>query len=66
MYSRKATDRALFGVRKRLKLIDKNESVEDAFDAEDISEFESDFMSVGMSHKMYERYVYVCTYTEIL
>jgi len=54
MFSRKAS---LAGVRKRMKLLDQDESV-DSFDAEDVSEFESDFMNVSMSHKMYVRYVY--------
>jgi len=65
MFSRKASD-PLAGVRKKMKLLDQDESV-DSFDAEDVSEFESDFMNVGMSHKMYVRYVYkFIIYTKIL
>jgi len=56
MFSRKTFD-PLAGVRKRMKLLDQDESV-DNFDAEDLGEFESDFMNVGISHKMHERYVY--------
>lgn len=56
MFSRRAAE-PLVGVRKRAKMLEKNESV-DSFDAEDLSEFESDFMNVGMSQKMYEKYVF--------
>lgn len=55
MFSKRAAE-PLVGVRRRIKLFEKDESV-DSFDAEDLSEFESDFMNVGMSHKMYEKYV---------
>ncbi|XP_012528329.2 uncharacterized protein LOC105831947 [Monomorium pharaonis] len=55
-YSRKVPLRKdpLAGIRKRIQLMDHDESV-DSFDAEDVSEFEADFMNVGISHKMHER-----------
>ncbi|XP_011704124.1 PREDICTED: uncharacterized protein LOC105459637 [Wasmannia auropunctata] len=56
MYSRK-TARPLAGIRKKekiMKSIDKDNTV-DTFDAEDVSEFEADFLNVGTSHKMHER-----------
>jgi len=53
MFSRKAF-KPLAGIRKRTKLLEQDESV-DSFDSEDVSEFEADFMNVGMSHKMYEK-----------
>ncbi|XP_018054184.1 PREDICTED: uncharacterized protein LOC108691060 isoform X1 [Atta colombica] len=60
MFSKKATFKSatrtkpLAGIHKKMKFIKKDESV-DNFDAEDISEFETDFMNVGTSHKMYKR-----------
>ncbi|KYQ58063.1 hypothetical protein ALC60_03115 [Trachymyrmex zeteki] len=56
MFSKKAfkpDPKPYAGIRKKMKSM-KNESV-DTFDAEDVSEFEADFMNVGISHKMYER-----------
>ncbi|KAL0102358.1 hypothetical protein PUN28_018702 [Cardiocondyla obscurior] len=53
MFSRKAPD-TLVGIRRRIKLMKNDESVED-LDPEDVSQFEADFMNVGMSHRMYER-----------
>ncbi|TGZ52220.1 Uncharacterized protein DBV15_03761 [Temnothorax longispinosus] len=58
MFSKRAIPasltKPLAGIRKRMEMIEKDESV-DGFDAEDVSEFEADFMNVGMSHRMYER-----------
>ncbi|KYN05654.1 PREDICTED: uncharacterized protein LOC108771456 [Cyphomyrmex costatus] len=57
MFSKKAVrslTKPLAGIRKRMELKYKDESV-DSFDAEDVSEFEADFMNIGISHKMYER-----------
>lgn len=53
MFSKKAR-KPLAGIRKRIDLMEQDESV-DSLDAEDVSEFEADFMNVGMSHKMHER-----------
>lgn len=66
MFSRKAL-KPLAGIRKKVRLMEENESIDmESFDAEDVSEFEADFMNVGVSHKMHERYIYVCIYTKIL
>ncbi|XP_024888472.1 uncharacterized protein LOC112465233 [Temnothorax curvispinosus] len=58
MFSKRAIPasltKPLAGIRKRMEMIEKDESV-DGFDAEDVSEFEADFMNIGMSHRMYER-----------
>ncbi|KAG5312140.1 NGRN protein, partial [Acromyrmex insinuator] len=60
MFSKKATFKSatrikpFAGIQKKMKFIEKDESV-DHFDPEDISEFEADFMNVGISRKMYER-----------
>lgn len=49
------------GVRSRMQIIKQNESDIDIehFDSEDLSEFEADFMNVGESHKIYERYRFI-------
>lgn len=66
MFSKKAPE-PLAGIRKKVRLMEKNESVDaESFDAEDVSEFEADFMNVGASYKMHERYIYVCIYMKIL
>jgi len=67
MFSKKATFKSatrtkpLAGIHKKMKFIEKDESV-DNFNAEDISEFETDFMNVNISHKMYKRYVLTFLY----
>lgn len=47
------------GIRSRMQLIQQDEQDVDIenFDSEDLSEFEADFMNVGESHKMHERYI---------
>lgn len=68
MFSRRAPNwnTPLAGVRKRMQLMDQDESV-DSFDNEDISEFETDFMNIGTSHKIHERYIYIFySYIKIL
>lgn len=62
MFSKKYF-KPLAGVRTRLQLMKKDEQDVDIenFDSEDLSEFEADFMNVGESHKMHERYThYIC------
>lgn len=48
---------SLAGIRNRLKLIEEEESGDyEELDAQDMSEFEADFMNVSESHRMHERY----------
>ncbi|XP_011879512.1 PREDICTED: uncharacterized protein LOC105568437 [Vollenhovia emeryi] len=54
MFSRRAASRPLAGIRNKMQVMKQDEPV-DHFDAEDVSEFEADFMNVGVSHKMHER-----------
>lgn len=61
--SKRRSTNSFAGIRNRLKLIEENESSDfEDLDAHDISEFEADFMNVGESHKMHERYIYVYIY----
>jgi len=60
MFSKKYF-KPLAGIRSRMQLIKQdvqNVDIEN-FDSEDLSEFEADFMNVGESHKIHERYIYL-------
>lgn len=47
------------GIRGKIKIMKQDESKIDIkdFAADDTSEFETDFMNVGESHKTHERYI---------
>lgn len=56
MFSMKR-EKALVGIRGKVKLMEQDEQVDiEEFDAQDVSEYEADFMDVGKSYKMHKRY----------
>jgi len=54
----KVADASLVGIRGKIKLTEDEKDMANVeiFDPEDINEFESDFMNVHESHKMYQWY----------